>query len=198
MEGTVRNIEEQWHEIFRQMHLFQSEISKHSGKAVTALGGNLGKEAEFLSRCAATLLNLGYVIQHFFESMAMVDEGEGPSVRKNSRAAWQYSFSQMRLAEKVKVTPGAIQEASGTFAGNLENLERLFSKFDKTLHHIMGETKFPWFGIDGYWPEAGDKLRTVINEAKDRISELVKDAKRLAWEIKRVDRMLAYSMASQA
>jgi len=195
MAAVISQLEGLFQEIFQQMYLFQEEIDEHSGKAVAGLSKNLGNEVEFMSKHATALLSLADVIRSFVKTMELVDEGEAATVRNTARAKWQYTFSPTRIKKEVKLTKAALESAVKSFKKNLSNLDELFHKFDRMLFQLINETKFPWSDMDSVWPDAKRKIRVVVDEAKERLETLIKDAGVLVTELNRVDEMLAHGMA---
>lgn len=101
--SKISNLEELFHQIFKQISYFQEKLNQQSGKAASALKSNLNSHLKLMGKSAPVLLNFVDVMKHFMLAMEAADDEAAITSIPTGRAEWQYSLSAERIEDEVKI-----------------------------------------------------------------------------------------------
>lgn len=181
--------------VFEQMVYFGQELDRHTGKAANQMKKNMEEDIDFFSKASFSLMTFMEMVKRFITSVDIVDEGadlDPPS--GGTRAEREYWYSAAKAEEEIKVDPMPLDEATASYESNLQDFDEMLTGFSKALDNIMDHTDFPWGAVNDIWPEAKDKIASVINEFEHRVEKMIKDSEDLVKELERVDNLISQQM----
>lgn len=191
---TVR-LESLFQTVFGQMVYFRKELDRHTGTAAQALQQKMDDQIHYFSEASFGLMLFVDTVKSFIAGINTTDEGiNGCAPPIATRAERQYTYSAGRVEAEIKLDPTALEQATSTFHSNLAGFEEILTVFHSLLNHIIASTDFPWGDVTEVWPEAQNKIQFVINEFKERVTQLIGDSENLVKELKRVDHLLSNQM----
>lgn len=191
IEKRTSELEEVFHQVFKNITYIQGELEHQRGKASAALKKNVNSHLELMGKSAPVLLNFADVMKSFMAMMKSIDEDGSGLITPYGRAKWQYSLSSERVEEEVALEANSMESAAISLKNNVSNMDDLFSSFHTMLNEVMTETNLPWDDFTGIWSEAQDKVESIIEETKSHIEKLLKEVEAFVEEIVRLDHMMS-------
>ncbi len=186
---TIGELEEIFHQVFKQISYFQDKLDHQRGKAASSLRGSLNSHLELMGKSAPVILNFADVMKSFMAMIESTDEEGSSFITPTGRAEWQYSLSTERIDEEIELDASTMKEAALSFKANITNMDELFSSFNKMINEIISETNLPWDDFTSVWAEAQDKVKSIMEETKNHIEKLLKEVKIFVQKIVRLDHM---------
>ncbi|MEI3614237.1 hypothetical protein [Pseudogracilibacillus sp. SO30301A] len=186
---AIGELEEIFHQVFKQISYFQDKLDHQRGKAASSLKGNLKSHLELMSKSAPVLLNFADVMKSFMAMIESTDEEGSGFITPTGRAEWQYSLSTERIDEEIKLDASTMKAAALSFKSNIANMDELFTSFNQMINEVISETKFPWDDYTSIWVEAQKMVKSIMEETKNHIEKLVKEVKVFVQEMVRLDHM---------
>ncbi|MBO1001779.1 hypothetical protein ACFSKI_10815 [Pseudogracilibacillus auburnensis] len=186
---TISELEEIFHQVFRQIKYFQKGLDHQRGKAASSLRGSINIHLELMGKSAPILLNFADVMKSFMLMIMTTDDDGAGFITPNGRAEWQYSLSSERIEKEIKLEANTMSEAAFSLKTNVSNMDELFSSFDSMINEVISGTNLPWDDFTSVWAEALGRVGSIVEETKSHIEKLLKEVEVFVQEIVRLDHM---------
>lgn len=194
----INQLEDSFHIVFEQMIYFRKELDRHTGKAAIALRTKMDDHITFFSESTSSILYFAEVTNSFVKSLKLVDEGiMACSVPPKTRAEQQYTFSQGRVEEEIRLNPASLKQATKTFQSNLTDFEDILTQFNTLLEKLLAHTRFPWDDVSGVWYDAKQIMGVIMQEAILRVNNILDNAEEFTGELERLDNLIASTMQQE-